>query len=94
MFPIVLRSLVNASTSSALWKLPVIETVALARVVLSVSPTVRAASITTGVEAALAASVNGVVPTLVPRLGAALGGLTEYVCPEVYPPETPFPAPS
>jgi hypothetical protein len=42
--------LVKANTSSAEWKLPVMATVALASVVLSISEIVRALSMTTGVE--------------------------------------------
>ena len=47
-------------------------TVALARVALSVSATVRPLSMTTGVEAVSAPSVNEVVPALAVRVGRAL----------------------
>ncbi|VVE50411.1 hypothetical protein PTE30175_04553 [Pandoraea terrae] len=73
MLPMVAPSLVNASTSSPLWKLPLIATLPLASVVLSESLNVTPLSTTTGVLATLLPSVNGVVPPLVVATGAASG---------------------
>ncbi len=53
MLPMVLPLLVKASTSSPLWKLPVMDTVALAWVVLSESDSVMPLSTVTAVPVPL-----------------------------------------
>ena len=62
MLPIVAPSLTNASMSSPLWKLPVIATVAEAKVALSRSDKAMPLSITTGVEAVLSPATNEALP--------------------------------
>ena len=71
--------LVNASTSWPVWKPVPMETVALAKVVLSRSLRVMALSITTGVEVPLLASVKTVVPPLTVTTGASFSALTVMV---------------
>ena len=61
--------LVKANTSSVEWKLPVMATVALASVVLSISEIVRALSMTTGVEGVLSPAVKATLPPLVVSIG-------------------------
>ena len=70
--PMLAGLLVNASRSSPLWKLPVMATVALARVVLSASLRVMPLSTATGVLTTLAPSTKAVLPPLVVATGAAL----------------------
>ena len=60
----VLPLLVKANTSSPLWKLPVMDTVALTRVGLALSVTVRPPSTATGVEAVLSPEVKAALPPL------------------------------
>ena len=60
--------LLKANTSAPDWKFPVIETVALASVVLSGSVKVIPLSIATGVEVVSAPSVNAVIPRLSSQL--------------------------
>ena len=61
--------LVKLSESSPLWKLPVIDTVPLASVVLSRSDTVMPLSTATGVEVALSPAVKAVLPPLAVAIG-------------------------
>ncbi|MGD1827538.1 hypothetical protein A203_19720 [Chromobacterium violaceum] len=68
----VLPLLVNASTSSPLWKLPVMDTVPLASVGLTLSVTVMPPSTATGVEVALSPAVKAALLPLVASTGAAL----------------------
>ncbi len=58
----VMPLLLKDSTSSPLWKPPVIDTVALASVALSWSDTVMPLSTTTGVEAVLSPAVKVALP--------------------------------
>ncbi len=58
----VMPLLLKDSTSSPLWKPPVIATVALARVGLSRSDTMRPLSTTTGVDAVLSPAVKDALP--------------------------------
>ncbi|MND76506.1 hypothetical protein D3C80_681540 [compost metagenome] len=68
--------LLNARRSSAVCRLPVMLTVALARVALSESASVNPLSMITGVETTLLPSLNAVVPPLVVTCGASLTAVT------------------
>ena len=72
MLPIVEPSFVNASTSSLLWKPPVIATVVEASVVALPSVTVKPASIVTGVDAVLSPEANAAAPESVVIVGGAV----------------------
>ena len=61
--------LLKASTSSPLWKLPLIDTRALANVVLSRSLTVRPGSTATGVDVVLSPAVKAALPPLALAIG-------------------------
>ena len=64
--------MLNASVSSPLWKLPVIDTVPLASVLLALSVTLTLPSTATGVEVALSPAVKAELPPLVVSNGASL----------------------
>ncbi|MGD1827539.1 hypothetical protein A203_19725 [Chromobacterium violaceum] len=61
--------LVKLSESSPLWKLPVIDAVALASVVLSRSDRVMPPSTATGVDVVLSPAVKAVLPPLAVAIG-------------------------
>ncbi|MGD1827540.1 hypothetical protein A203_19730 [Chromobacterium violaceum] len=61
--------LLNASASSPLWKLPVMDTVADASVVLSRSDRVMPPSTATGVDAVLLPAVKAALPPLAVAIG-------------------------
>ncbi len=69
----------SASTSSPLWKLPVIATVADAMVAESESVSVKPASTTTGAEGALSPETKVVVPPLSVTIGDWSVGTTLIV---------------
>jgi hypothetical protein len=72
MLPIVAPSFVNASTSSPLWKPPVIATVVEPSVVALPSVTVKPESIVTGVDAVLSPATNEAEPESVVIVGGAV----------------------
>jgi hypothetical protein len=72
MLPIVAPSFVNDSTSSLLWKPPVIATVVDANVAALPSLTVKPESIGTGVDVALSPATNAAEPESVVIFGGAV----------------------
>ena len=84
----------NARTSWPPWKLPVMATVALARVALSASAMVMSPSTTTGVLATLLPSTKAVLPPLVTATGAELLPVTKMPLPTVSAITTAVPAPA
>ena len=66
---VVLLVLLKASTSWPLWKLPLMDTLALASVVLSRSLIVMPESTATGVDVVLSPAVKAALPPLVVAIG-------------------------